>query len=197
LQIQWLSEGAFILSTCFTKISVLCFFSRLDLPITLALKRIIYVFMAFTAGYSVACLLVQTLLCHPISAYWTIPEPNNTSHRSCTSQHIYYPLQGSLSSFSTLYSMAIPVLTLRNLPMPQYQRTGMRMMSTFGLWLVLPLHIQNMLICDSVVGVGITRTFFLFRLADSANGDATCRPTHQSTFCLSCAPTILASSQKD
>ena len=116
---------------------MLYFFSRLEPPITWALKRIIYMFMAFTAAYSVACLLAQTLLCHPISAYWTIPEHNKTSHRSCTSQHIYYPLQGSLSSFSTLYSMAIPVLTLRNLPMSQNQRTGMRIMSAFGLWLVL------------------------------------------------------------
>lgn len=116
---------------------MLCFFSRLDHPITWALKRIIYMFITFTAGYSLACLLAQTLLCHPVSAYWAIPEPNNTSHRSCTSQHIYYPLQGSLSSVSTLYSMAIPVLTLRNLPMSQNQRVGMRMMSVLGLWLVL------------------------------------------------------------
>jgi hypothetical protein len=137
LQIYWLGEGAFILSTCFTKISALCFFCRLDPPTTRALKRIIYVFMAFTAGYAMACLLVQILLCHPTSAYWTFTEPNRVSQRRCASQHIYYPLQGSLSSISTLYSMAIPVLTLRNLPMSQYQRTGLRMVSILGLWFVL------------------------------------------------------------
>jgi len=53
-----------------------------------------------------------------------------------------------------------------------------------------------MLIYGSVVGVGITRTIFLLRLADSANGDATCKPIYQSMMCLSSASTILASSQR-
>ncbi|KAF2877873.1 hypothetical protein BDV95DRAFT_556214 [Massariosphaeria phaeospora] len=155
--VEWLSEGAFILSTCMTKVSVLCFYRRLETSCSAAFKRIIHFFITLTILFSFACLLTQVLLCHPTSQYWRIP---NQTHPipTCASQHIYYPVQGLLTCMSTVYSIVIPVLVLRNLPMPQFQRTGLRVISVLGL---------------GVLASGVVRTVFLFRLAHSPNGDAT------------------------
>jgi hypothetical protein len=132
-QIGWLSQGAFLLSTSLTKISVLMFFRRLEPPCTKALRSIIYGFIACTAAFTVGCLLTPVLLCHPTADYWRIPDPHQAPERSCASQHAFYPLQGSLETFSTFYSILIPVLVLRNLPMSQFQRQGLRAISLGGL----------------------------------------------------------------
>ncbi|KAF2001441.1 hypothetical protein P154DRAFT_619451 [Amniculicola lignicola CBS 123094] len=155
---QWLSEGAFILSACLTKISILCFFRRLDPPCPSGLRRLIYFFIALTVGSSVACLLAQILVCRPTSDYWRIPTLLEDRERSCESQQIYYPFQGSLDCISTLYSIVIPILVLRNLPMSENQRRGLRAVCVLGL---------------VVLAAAITRTIFLSILASSSNGDAT------------------------
>lgn len=132
-QVEWLSEGAFIFSTGLAKISVLCFFRRLEPPCTKAMKLIIYAFIAFTAAYSLGCILTQVLLCRPTAAYWDIPSRNHSVQRSCTSQHVFYPVQGSLDALSTFYCIMIPVLIVRNVPMSQFQRTGLRLVSIASL----------------------------------------------------------------
>ncbi|KAF2195321.1 hypothetical protein K469DRAFT_649142 [Zopfia rhizophila CBS 207.26] len=156
--VEFLAEGAFLLSTCLTKVSALCFYRRLDPPCPKALRWIIYSFIALTVVYSLAFLLYLLLLCHPISAYWKLPDPTHPTQRSCASQRISYPLQGSLSSFSAYYTILIPALVLRNIPMSKSQRLGLRAISLVGL---------------IVVGTGITRTVFLVRMVNSTNGDAT------------------------
>ncbi|KAF2687902.1 hypothetical protein K458DRAFT_485078 [Lentithecium fluviatile CBS 122367] len=156
--IQWLSEGAFTISVCLMKTSVLIFYRRLEPPCTGSFKKIIYVFIAFTAGYTLACLLTGILLCQPVSAYWAIPEASTVTGRTCAGQGIYYLLHGTLGTFSTFYTIAIPFLVLRNIPLSQSQRNALNAVSVVAL---------------SVVGAGVARTVFLFRLADSPNGDAT------------------------
>ncbi|KAF2653006.1 hypothetical protein K491DRAFT_780614 [Lophiostoma macrostomum CBS 122681] len=155
--IAWLSQGAFIISTSLTKISVLLFFRRLE-HCTKGLRNIIYAFIGCTVAFTISCLLTEMLLCRPTADYWRIPDFNHLSERSCASQHTYYPLQGFFETLSTFYSILIPVLVLRNLPMSQFQRQGLRVISLGGL---------------IVLGAGIARTVFLSRLVDSDNGDAT------------------------
>lgn len=135
-QIQWLSEGAFTLSICFTKISVLCFYRRLDPPCTKSFRRILYVFIASTACYLLASLLTQLLICQPIAAYWAVPKPDALG-RTCTSQRVYYPVHGSLGVFSTFYTIAIPYSVLRNVPMSKVQRNGLRAIMGMSLVFVI------------------------------------------------------------
>ncbi|KAF2115447.1 hypothetical protein BDV96DRAFT_646443 [Lophiotrema nucula] len=158
--IEWLSEFAFLVSMCLTKMSVLVFYRRLDHPCPKPLRRIISIFIALTLVYTLAFILTQILLCRPTNAYWIIPRKSDktTWERSCASQHITYPLQGSLDVFSTFYTIMIPVLVLRNIPMAATQRRGLGGTALFGL---------------VIFGIGVTRTAFLSHLADSPNGDAT------------------------
>jgi hypothetical protein len=125
-KIEWLSEVAFILSACLTKISVLLFYERLELYCTTTLKRIIWVLVAFTAMSSLACLLTQVLLCQPTSAYWRVLSPTDSLQYSCGNQLPTYLLHGLLDACSTSYCVLIPVLILRNIPMSNFQRNGLR-----------------------------------------------------------------------
>ncbi|ORY13247.1 hypothetical protein BCR34DRAFT_272103 [Clohesyomyces aquaticus] len=156
--IEWLTEATFLLSTCLTKISVLSFYRRLDPPCTKAVRRIVYGFMLLTLAYTLAFLLYQSLFCRPLTSYWMLPDRNHLVRGSCASQRLSLPLQGSFSSFSTLYSTIIPFLVLRNLPMAMAQRWGLRITTMAGL---------------AVMGAGIARTYFLACLVNSFNGDAT------------------------
>ncbi|KAF1848224.1 uncharacterized protein K460DRAFT_403519 [Cucurbitaria berberidis CBS 394.84] len=156
--IHWLSELAFILSTCFTKISVLFFFHQLKPSCTTGLKCVIYAFMVFTACGALADALVLVEQCQPITASWRVSTLTDADTRHCISKNIYYPVHGLLTCFSTTYTVMIPVLVLRHIPMTKFQRTGLKCISLVSL---------------SVLGAGIARTVFLHRFAISANGDAT------------------------
>ncbi|KAH7118798.1 hypothetical protein B0J11DRAFT_76877 [Dendryphion nanum] len=158
LKIEWLSEGAFTFSTCLTKICVLLFYRRLDPPCPKNLRRIISCFIAFAVAYSMACILTQVLLCRPTSSYWHMPRPKRPVQRSCSSEHLFYPIQGTFDALSIFYSILIPVLVLRNLPMSKFQRIGLRIVALLGL---------------VVFGASITRTTLLYQLETSTNGDAT------------------------
>ncbi|KAF2729008.1 hypothetical protein EJ04DRAFT_399244, partial [Polyplosphaeria fusca] len=153
-------ELAFLCSTCLTKLSALCFYRRLDPPCPKGLRRIIYFFLILTVSLTAAFILAQILICHPTATYWAIPSPSTMTRvqRNCASQQAIYPLQGATSTISTLYSIMIPVLVLRNIPMARNQRIGLRLISLLGL---------------VVLGAGIARTVFLTRLAQSPTGDAT------------------------
>ncbi|OAL44992.1 hypothetical protein IQ07DRAFT_228719 [Pyrenochaeta sp. DS3sAY3a] len=157
--IQWLSEGAFILSISFTKISVLLFFRRLEPSCSVGVKRTIYGFMTFTAVAGFSDLLVLLLQCRPVKASWTILDITEPNVGDCINKQTYYPAQGLISGFSTVYTIMVPALVLQNIPMTKSQRTGLRWVSLLSL---------------SVLGVGIARTVFLYRIVVSENGDATC-----------------------
>lgn len=135
-KIQWLSEGSFILSICFTKISVLLFFRRLEPSCSIGLKRIIFAFMTFTAVAGLSDLIVLVIQCRPIRASWTMPDGTQQYSRTCISKQAYYPAQGLIAGFSTAYTIIIPVLVLRNIPMTQLQRTGLRWITLMSLRLV-------------------------------------------------------------
>ncbi|KAF2268419.1 hypothetical protein CC78DRAFT_613127 [Lojkania enalia] len=158
--VEWLSVFFYFCCTGVTKISVLYFHRRLDPPCTKMFERIMRAFIVVTGASTLAFILAQSLLCHPTSDYWRVPNPAAAAvgHRSCGSQHVFYPFQGSFSSFSTAYSIMLPVLVMRNLPMSKIQRYGLRVATILGL---------------IVLAAGIARTVFLARLVNSSNGDAT------------------------
>jgi hypothetical protein len=85
-------------------------------------------------------------------------------------------------SVATIYTIAIPFLTLRNLPMSQSRRNALTAISIIALRFVAFVEgISNLLTWDSVMGAGIARTAFLFKLAHSPNGDATCKSVRPGT----------------
>ncbi|KAF2640264.1 hypothetical protein P280DRAFT_31958 [Massarina eburnea CBS 473.64] len=155
---QWLSEGAFMLSITCTKVSVLLFYRRLDLPCTTAFRRIIYFLITLIICYSTASILTQILLCHPTSSYWNIAVFDAQRRKKCTSQRAYYLIQGSLDIISTLYTITIPYLRLRDIPMVQFHRNALKGIVTFSL---------------SVGVAAVARTVFLSRLVNDLSGDAT------------------------
>ncbi|KAF2742699.1 hypothetical protein M011DRAFT_259545 [Sporormia fimetaria CBS 119925] len=156
--IQFLSEGAFLLSICCTKISVLLFFKRLEPTCTVTLKRIIWGVIAFTAAYTFALLLAQIFLCQHTASYWNIPRPDRPIERTCGDQDAIYILQGSLDVFSTVYSILIPCLVLRRIPLAMFQRYGLRAVAGTSVF---------------VLGAAIARAVFLFYLTHSVSGDST------------------------
>jgi len=68
------------------------------LPCRASFKRLIHVFMAFTGFYTLAILLTGTLLCRPVSAYWTIPEPSMQAGQKCAGRGIYYLIHGMMGT---------------------------------------------------------------------------------------------------
>lgn len=136
VKIQWLSEGAFILSISFTKISVLLFFRRLEPSCSVAVKRTIYGFMTFTAVAGCSDLLVLLLQCRPVKASWTILDITQSNVGNCINKQTYYPAHGLISGFSTVYTIMVPALVLQNIPMTKSQRTGLRWVSLLSLRLV-------------------------------------------------------------
>ncbi|KAF2274833.1 uncharacterized protein EI97DRAFT_459800 [Westerdykella ornata] len=159
--VYWLSETMFILSAGFVKISVLCFYRRLEPPCTAAIKKIIWVLMIFTTAYTIGCLLGHVLLCHPVAAYWDVPSRSDAIQgRACGNQQTLYLVEGPLDLFSTLYCIIIPALVLRNLPMSSFQRNGFHAL---------------VLVSLSALGAAIARAVFLYQLTHSVDGDATWR----------------------
>ncbi|KAF2200785.1 hypothetical protein GQ43DRAFT_60387 [Delitschia confertaspora ATCC 74209] len=157
--IQWLSEGAFLFSTCSTKFSVLLFYHQLDSTAhTRTVRRIIYFFITFTGAYLLGSIFYLALLCRPLPDYWMLPNLFHPSPHSCASQHISYPLGGALSAFTTLYCVVIPYLVLGHLPMSRKERLGLHFLFLSGF---------------AVFGAGVVRSIFLSRLPSSTNGDAT------------------------
>ncbi|KAF1834828.1 hypothetical protein BDW02DRAFT_319281 [Decorospora gaudefroyi] len=156
--IQWLSQGAFILSTCFTKISVLCCLRRLNYPYSTSFMRIIYGSVLFIACNTFADVLVLTFQCQPVSSSWTVPDSASTISRSCINKSNYYIVNGLLTSFTTVYTIIMPGLVLSRVPMTKLQRIGLRCVLVGSF---------------CVIGAGIARTVALHRLATSPNGDAT------------------------
>jgi len=126
VQIEWISENAFVFSTCSTKISVLLFYHRLDsTAYTRTVKRTIYGSIALTIAYWLGSLLYLSLLCHPTAGYWRLLNLSHPKQHSCVSQRMSYPIGGSISILSTVYTILLPYFVLRNLPMSKNYRHGL------------------------------------------------------------------------
>jgi hypothetical protein len=82
--------------------------------------------MTFTACYTLACLLTELLLCRPLTAYWTVPKPSQQLGRTCADLGIYYMVNGILGTFATIYTIVLPLLVIRNIPMSKTQWVALK-----------------------------------------------------------------------
>ncbi|OCL10226.1 hypothetical protein AOQ84DRAFT_3271 [Glonium stellatum] len=158
-KIRWLSEGAFLISTCLTKVSVLLFYRRLNAEsYSRTWKRITYTAITFTAVYLFAFLLDLVLICSPTDAYWESFDLNYKSNYHCSSEHVTNPLVGAFGVITDFYTVLLPALWFWRIQMPKRQKIGLYIIFAFGFL---------------VVGAGIARSVWLARLANSTVGDTT------------------------
>ncbi|PYH29061.1 uncharacterized protein BO87DRAFT_449368 [Aspergillus neoniger CBS 115656] len=79
-------ELFYILSSCFTKISVLLFYRRMGHRTTISPRflNIIYISIASVAAYTLAFFIVIWVACRPFSAYWMEVDPEYTATHKYT-----------------------------------------------------------------------------------------------------------------
>jgi hypothetical protein len=143
-------------------------------PLLKSLMRIIYSCVILTACITFADILFLIFQCRPISASWTVPNSASPSSTSCLKKDIYYLVHGSITCFTTAYTIEITSLLLRHTPMTSLQRIELRFVILGSLRYVFIIERRCLAHQYSIIGAGIARTVLLHRLATSANGDATC-----------------------
>jgi hypothetical protein len=116
----WLSELAFLVSTCCTKVSVLLFYRRLTQgTISKRWKYATIGAIIFTVAYCVTFVIVLLVNCRPTEAYWKAYSPTYKTKYVCTDTTVLNPVSGALSMLSDLYSVVLPMSMLRHFDAPK------------------------------------------------------------------------------
>ncbi|KAK3675345.1 hypothetical protein LTR78_004855 [Recurvomyces mirabilis] len=148
--IAWLSEIAFLVSSCSTKISVLLFYRRLTKgTISTRWKAATIGAIIFTVGYCLSLILALILTCQPTNSYWLSYSPTYEKPYHCVDTRSVNPLSGALSVFSDFYSVLLPMLMLRHFDIPHRQKTALYAVFSLGFL---------------VVAAGCVRTYYIYKL---------------------------------
>ena len=146
----WLSEVAFLVSTCCTKVSVLLFYRRLvQGTFSKRWKMATIGAVIFTIVYGVAFILALILNCRPTEAYWKSYSPSYTQSYECTDTTSLNPISGTLSVVSDLYSVVLPMAMMWHFEMDKRKKIALNAIFSLGL---------------IVVGAGAARTYYLTKL---------------------------------
>ena len=153
--IAWLSEIAFLISTCATKVSVLLFYRRLtDGTYGRRWKIATIAAIVFTCLYCVAFILSLCFTCWPTEAYWMAFSFTYTKDYSCKDTRAANPASGVLSVVSDIYSVILPMAMLRHFDISRRKKIGLNVVFAFGLF---------------VVAAGIVRTYYLTKLGHTSD----------------------------
>lgn len=146
----WLSELAFLVSTCSTKVSVLLFFRRLTAgTYSKRWRWATIAAIVFTICYFFAFLFALIFNCRPTEAYWKAFSFDYTEKYHCTNTKFLNPVSGALSVFSDFYSVILPVGMLRHFETDRRKKLALNAVFSLGLL---------------VVAAGSVRTYYLARL---------------------------------
>jgi len=158
----WLVGFLFLISTSFTKVSVLLFYRRLvkntfSRPLILA----IWVAIGFVVVYSIVFLTFLLTSCYPLVATWKKLDPNYKHPYHCQSPDLSVTtvrISGALMVFTDFYSVTLPAVLVFRLRMGWRQRFALIII--FGIGYV-------------VVGAGIVRTVYFAKMQDNSYIDKT------------------------
>ncbi|KAM3417077.1 hypothetical protein BST61_g8653 [Cercospora zeina] len=142
--VTWIAELAFLLCSCFTKVSVLMFYRRLvDLTVSKYWIWTVMCAISFTIAYSLAFILLLIFNCSPTEAYWKSFNPSWTVEYTCVDTTVVNLLAGIMSVVSDLYSVILPCLMTRHLRLPTAQRVGLLLVFSLGLLAVLASSVRT------------------------------------------------------
>ena len=130
------------------KISVLLFYRRLSVTFSRGFMIATWIGIVYNILYCVGFMLVLTLTCRPVNAYWDKVNPiwANEHDWRCGSEQIALPAAGALSVLGDFYSALLPMLLIVGLDLPKRQKLGLYMLFA---------------IAFLVVGAGIARTILV------------------------------------
>jgi hypothetical protein len=158
--IAWILEILFLATMTLTKVSVLLFFRRLvDRSYSKWITYAIWLAVAFTIAYFFAFTLFLIFACTPTQASWKSLDLTWKKPYHCVDREVVDTLVGSLSVFSDLYAMLIPIYIVSKLKMQMSRKIVLYIVFCCGL---------------VVIGAGIARTYYLSRLATDPRRDLTC-----------------------
>ncbi len=147
----WLSQLAFLRSTCATKASVLLFYRRLVKgTYSKKWKYATIAAIALTVCYCVAFIFALIFNCNPTEAYWKGLSYTYTRDWRCSDTTIANPLSGALSVCSDLYAVILPMGMLYKFDIERKKRIALYAVFSLGLL---------------VVAAGSVRTYYLARLS--------------------------------
>lgn len=146
----FLSEIAFLLSTCCTKVSILLFYRRLtEGTYSKKWKRATIAAIVFTIVFCLTFLLVLCLQCRPTEAYWMSVNFTYTKNYTCSNTKMLNPISGALSVVSDLYSVVLPMAMTRHFDIDRRKKIALNAVFSLGLL---------------VVTAGAIRTYYLTKL---------------------------------
>jgi len=158
----WLISLLFLLSTSFTKVSVLLFYRRLVKDaFSTRLRLATWAAIGFVVLYTTIFTIFLLTECHPLDAQWNSLDATYTKKYHCTPMNAQI-LQGRISGgfmvFTDFYSVTLPAILVFKVTLTQRQRIALIVI--FGLGYL-------------VVGAGIVRTFYLSKLEGFSDLDKT------------------------
>ncbi|GKZ24055.1 hypothetical protein AbraIFM66951_010554 [Aspergillus brasiliensis] len=119
-------ELFYILSSCFTKISVLLFYRRMGHRTTISPRflNLIYLSIASVAAYTFAFFIVIWVACRPFSAYWMEVDPvYNTTHQyKCYNEPVHLICATFISLLQDIAATTLPAVFCWGLQMRLRQK---------------------------------------------------------------------------
>ncbi|KAK0887819.1 hypothetical protein LTR02_016883 [Friedmanniomyces endolithicus] len=132
------------------KISVLLFYRRLVQGTFSKRWRMATISaIVFTACYCVAIVLALIFNCNPTNAYWKAYSLSYTKSYTCANTKSLNPLAGTLSVFSDLYTVVLPMGMLRHFEASKRQKLALNAVFSLGL---------------IIVAAGCVRTYYIYQL---------------------------------
>jgi hypothetical protein len=129
----WICEIIFILSTSFTKISVLLLFERLIRP--LQNHKLLWTIrgaIAFVSVFMVTFFISPLAACQPFSALWRRDDPAYRGNYHCNHVEKSIPIAAGASALTDLAAVVIPLAVLWSLQRPLQQKAGLYAVFAIG-----------------------------------------------------------------
>ncbi|KAF1983648.1 hypothetical protein K402DRAFT_338074, partial [Aulographum hederae CBS 113979] len=159
---SWMIEMMFLLTTGFTKLSVLLLYRRLVAGTCgKKFKWSLWAAMGFVVACTVAFIPTLIFNCNPVQAHWLRFDIMYRGDYKCAPRELERDLTVVSAAFSVVtdfYSVILPARLLSKLQVPRRQKVGLYVI--FGLGLL-------------VVGAGCARTYYLYRAFDPMSSNLT------------------------
>lgn len=180
--VTWIAELAFLICSCFTKVSVLMFYRRLvDHTVSKYWIWTVICAISFTISYSLAFILVLIFNCSPTEAYWKAFNPSWTAQYTCVDTTIVNLLAGIMSIISDLYSVILPCLMTRHLLLPKAQKLGLFFVFSLGLLAVVASSVRTYwLVRVITTPVLLNRSAPLTECSTKLGTPAMCQPAYST-----------------
>lgn len=137
VQIVMAIDLLYILGTCSTKVSILCFYRRMTAgSITKTFIYCTWGSIAFVVAYGVTSVPLLLLTCRPISAFWNLVDPIwALSHKfTCTDEAAEILVAAMISILQDIIALALPIMLVWNLQLPKRQKVAV--VGIFGVGLL-------------------------------------------------------------